>query len=137
MPGDCDVGEAFCRGVDVDMISFSGTTTVGRRIASVRGERLKKVALEIGGKGANIVFADADLEAVVEGVTADFVKRLAEMAKALQIGGANDADAQLGPMIHEQHLDKVLGYIETTKPEGATLVTGGGRPDDERLRGSQ
>lgn len=159
IPGNGDdVGETLCGHPDVDMISFTGSTTVGRRIASVCGQNLKKVALELGGKGANIVFADADLDAAVDGalaaftinqgeeccagarliidekIASEFVERLAAKAKALKLGGASDEGADIGPMIHEQHQEKVLGYIEKTKDEGATLVTGGGRPGDERLK---
>lgn len=153
-----DVGETLCQHPDVDMVSFTGSTTVGRRIASICGQTLKKVALELGGKGANVVFADADLDAAVDGALAaftinqgeeccagarllidetianEFVERLADKARAVPLGGASDPDAQIGPMIHKQHHDKVLGYIEMTKAEGAKLVTGGGRPADERLR---
>lgn len=158
LPGNGDeVGETLCQHPDVDMISFTGSTTVGRRIASVCGQNLKKVALELGGKGANIVFADADLDAAVDGalagftinqgeeccagarllidekIASEFVGRLAAKARELELGGASDANAAIGPMIHEQHHEKVIGYIEKTKSEGATLVTGGGRPGGEKL----
>lgn len=158
LPGDGEeVGETLCRHPDVDMISFTGSTAVGRRIAGICGEGLKKVALELGGKGANIVFADADLDAAVEGalaaftinqgeeccagarllidetIASDFVTRLAARARALTLGGASNAGAEIGPMIHEQHHAKVMGYIETTVAEGATLVTGGGRPRDNGM----
>ncbi len=159
LPGAGEVvGEALCLHPDVDMISFTGSTPVGRKIASLAGQSLKKVALELGGKGANIVFADADLEAAVSGALAaftinqgeeccaggrllvqdsiatDFVTKLAERAQALKLGTPDDVDAELGPMIHEQHHEKVLGYIGTAQREGATLVTGGGAPKAENLK---
>ncbi len=151
------VGEAMCRHPGIDMISFTGSTRVGKRIAGVAGESLKKVALELGGKGANIVFADADIDAALTGALAaftinqgeeccaggrllieasiadDFVARLAEMAAAMKLGPPDDEDAQLGPMIHAAHLDKVLAHVEGAKSAGARLVTGGGRPDDPAL----
>lgn len=158
LPGGGDeVGRTLCLLPDVDMISFTGSTTVGKEIAGLCGQTLKKVALELGGKGANIVFADADLDAAVDGalaaftinqgeeccagarllieksIASEFVDRLAIKAKAIKLGSCEDANADIGPMIHEQHHTKVLSYIETSKREGATLVAGGGRPDDPRL----
>ncbi|MCA2412164.1 aldehyde dehydrogenase family protein [Rhizobium leguminosarum] len=158
LPGNGDeVGRTLCLHPDIDMISFTGSTNIGKEIAGLCGQTLKKVALELGGKGANIVFADADLDAAVDGALAaftinqgeeccagarllvetsiagDFVDRLAIKARALKLGTSKDADADLGPMIHEQHHAKVLSYIETSKGEGAKLVTGGGRPGDPRL----
>ncbi|MDP9588895.1 UNVERIFIED_ORG: acyl-CoA reductase-like NAD-dependent aldehyde dehydrogenase [Shinella zoogloeoides] len=158
LPGNGDdVGRTLCLHPDIDMISFTGSTTVGKEIAALCGQTLKKVALELGGKGANIVFADADLEAAVDGALAaftinqgeeccagarllveksiadDFVQRLASKARSLKLGTSKDAEADIGPMIHEQHHAKVTSYIEASKREGATLVTGGGRPSDARL----
>lgn len=158
LPGNGgDVGRTLCLHPDIDMISFTGSTEVGKEIAGLCGQTLKKVALELGGKGANIVFADADLDAAVDGALAaftinqgeeccagarllvqksiadDFVGRLSAKARALKLGTSADDDADLGPMIHAEHHAKVLAYIETSKQEGATLVTGGGRPADPRL----
>lgn len=159
LPGTGEVvGEALCKHPGVDMISFTGSTAVGRKIASLAGQSLKKVALELGGKGANIVFADANIDAAVRGalaaftinqgeeccaggrllvhesIASDFVAKLAEKAQALKLGTPDDTDADLGPMIHEQHHQKVLGYIGTAQKEGATLVTGGGVPKTEGLQ---
>ena len=144
-----EVGAAMCEHPDVDMISFTGSTTVGRQIASVAGKNLKKVGLELGGKGANIVFADADIDAALEGalfaftanqgeeccaggrlliessIADEFVSRLAEKADAMQLGGPENPESEIGPMIHKEHLDKVLSFIECALNEGAELVTGG------------
>jgi betaine-aldehyde dehydrogenase len=153
LPGKGEVvGDAMCDCPDIDMISFTGSTRVGKLIAGKAGQNLKKVALELGGKGANIVFADADIDAALDGALAaftinqgeeccaggrlivessiadSFVERLAEKARALVLGGPEVADAHLGPMIHEAHLERVLSYIDGAKSEGATLVTGGGKP---------
>ena len=158
VPGDgVEVGETLCKHDGVSMVSFTGSTPVGRRIAALCGQSLKKVALELGGKGANIVFADADLDAALDGALAaftinqgeeccagarlliersieeEFVTRLAERAQAMKLGGADNADAELGPMIHAKHHSRVLEYIEISKREGAVLVTGGGRPDGSAL----
>lgn len=158
LPGNGgDVGRTLCLHPDINMISFTGSTEVGKEIAGLCGQTLKKVALELGGKGANIVFADADLDSAVDGalaaftinqgeeccagarllveksIAADFVDRLATKARALKLGTSEDADADLGPMIHAQHHAKVLSYIEKSKQEGAMLVTGGGRPAEPRL----
>ncbi|RWM88743.1 MAG: aldehyde dehydrogenase [Mesorhizobium sp.] len=158
VPGDgAEVGETLCRHEGVSMVSFTGSTEVGRRIAALCGESLKRVALELGGKGANIVFADADLDAALHGALAaftinqgeeccagarlliqqsvadEFVAKLAEKAKAMKLGGASTAGAELGPMIHDKHHASVLGYIEKSKEEGAVLVAGGGRPQDQSL----
>ncbi|MBO6636722.1 MAG: aldehyde dehydrogenase family protein [Roseitalea sp.] len=151
------VGDRMCRHPDIDMISFTGSTSVGRHIASVAGESLKKVALELGGKGANIVFADADLDAALEGALAAFtinqgeeccaggrllvqdtiadafVERLAAKTEQMRLGTPDDDDAELGPMIHEAHLTRVLGYIDGAKRDGAQLLAGGGRANDDRL----
>lgn len=152
------IGQGMCVHPDIDMISFTGSTAVGRKIASLAGQSLKKVALELGGKGANIVFADAHLDAAVAGalaaftinqgeeccaggrllvqdsIASEFVARLAEKAALLKLGTPDDVDADLGPMIHRQHQRKVLDYIEKAREEGATLVTGGGAPTREGLR---
>jgi betaine-aldehyde dehydrogenase len=155
--GGSEVGETLCLHPDVDMISFTGSTTVGRRIGAICGQTLKKVALELGGKGANIVFADADIDAAIDGALAaftinqgeeccagarlliersiadEFIGRLAKKARSMKLGGHQDSGAEIGPMIDERHLHRVMGFIEKTKEEGATLVTGGGRPKDSRF----
>ncbi|GLQ80816.1 sorbosone dehydrogenase [Mesorhizobium huakuii] len=159
LPGTGEVvGQSMCVHPDIDMISFTGSTAVGRKIASLAGQSLKKVALELGGKGANIVFADAQLDAAVAGalaaftinqgeeccaggrllvqdtIASEFVARLAEKAGMLKLGTPDDVDADLGPLIHQQHQRKVLDYIEKARQEGATLVTGGGAPTSVGLR---
>jgi betaine-aldehyde dehydrogenase len=145
------VGEAMCRHPGIDMISFTGSTTVGRRIAALAGETLKKVTLELGGKGANIVFADADFEAALAGALAaftinqgeeccaggrllvqesiapEFVARLSQKAAVMRMGTPDDPDAEIGPMIHEAHLDRVLGHVVGAVSEGAQLRVGGRR----------
>jgi betaine-aldehyde dehydrogenase len=133
------------------MISFTGSSRVGKLIAHHAADVVKKVALELGGKGANIVFADADLEAAVEGALAgftinqgeeccagsrllieetiaqDFLDRLVERARQVKIGLPADEATEMGALIHEQHVERVLGYVEKGRREGARLLTGGER----------
>jgi len=150
-------GRAICASPFIDMISFTGSTRVGKWLASHAGANLKKVALELGGKGANVVFADADLDAAVAGALAgftvnqgeeccaagrlfvqapiydQFIEKLAEKARNMRPGTPDDPDADIGALIHEQHLDKVLGYIADATQQGAQLVTGGSRPSGAAL----
>src|SRR5690606_13314177 len=128
-----------------------GSTAIGRRIASHAAEKLRPAALELGGKGANIIFADADLDAAVEGVVAgftinkgeeccagsrvlveasivaEFAERVARRAERVKIGAPLEEDTEMGPLISEVQLKKVLSYIESGTAEGARLVTGGQR----------
>ena len=146
-------GQPLADSHDVDMITFTGSTRTGQLIARAAVGNLKRVGLELGGKSPNIIFADADLEGAVEwamiGVFFNqgqvcsagsrilieaslkdrFVARLAERANAMTIGpGVNDPD--IGPLVSAGQLEKVLGFIERAKAEGATLVCGGQRHTD-------
>jgi betaine-aldehyde dehydrogenase len=153
------VGAAICDSPFIDMISFTGSTRVGRLIASRAMSKLKKVALELGGKGANVVFADADMEAALNGALAgftinqgeeccaagrlfieapifdEFVRRLSEKAQSMRLGTPDDPDAAIGALIHEQHHEKVLGYIAGAQAEGAKVLAGGKKPDIQALAG--
>ncbi|MCA1494743.1 aldehyde dehydrogenase [Ensifer sp. NBAIM29] len=143
------VGEALTSHPLVDMISFTGSTRVGSAIASKCGASLKHCSLELGGKSANIVFDDADLDAAVEGVfigfttnggqeccagsrillqnsIADqFVEKLRKRCAETKIGPSLDVGTELGPLIHEQQLKIVTDYIAKGVAEGASLVAGG------------
>lgn len=145
------VGEALVDHPDVQMISFTGSTSVGRKIAQRAGEQLKRVGLELGGKAANVVFADADIDAALDGtllgyilnqgeecvqgsrliveerIADEFVERLAVRSAAVRVGLPLDDATDMGALIHEQHMNKVLGYIEKGKREGAQLAFGGER----------
>lgn len=145
-----EVGNEFSENLDVDMITFTGSTKTGQAIAKNAVGNLKKVGLELGGKSPNIIFADADLEGAVEwamiGIFFNagqvcsagsriiieesfkdvFVKRLIERANAITIGpGMENPD--MGAIITKEQMNKILSYIETAKEEGATLVCGGAR----------
>ncbi|TQJ23124.1 aldehyde dehydrogenase (NAD+) [Micromonospora sp. A202] len=143
------VGEAISAHPDIDMISFTGSTRAGQRISSVAAATVKRVALELGGKGANIILDDADLPAAVErGLMMAFsnggqvcgawprmlvpasrqdevVALAVEAAKQYTVGDPNDGATRIGPMASEAHRQKVVGYIERGSADGARLVFGG------------
>jgi aldehyde dehydrogenase (NAD+) len=143
---------------DVDVVSFTGSTAVGRWIARTAGERLAKVCLELGGKNPLIVCDDADLEAaanaaalsafsnagqrcaagsrllVFEDVYDDFKRLMLERAAAQRVGPGDEHD--YGPVINQGQLDNMLAAVETARERGATILTGGERlTDDEHARG--
>ena len=147
-----DVGEALVVHPDVDMISFTGSTRAGRRIAELGGTQIKRVALELGGKSANVILDDADLEkAVADGVgkcylnsgqTCSALTRMlvpaGKLAQAEQIAAAtaaafvpgdpNEKGTTLGPLVSANQLTRVRDYIQKGIDEGAKLVTGGAEP---------
>ncbi|MEW6748386.1 MAG: aldehyde dehydrogenase family protein [Candidatus Micrarchaeota archaeon] len=146
-----EAGEALVNHPGVSMISFTGSSEVGRKIAATCGQRLAKVSLELGGKNAAIVMDDSDLDLAVDCVrrgafsvagercTAtsraivhkdvhdEFVKRLLEGAKKMKVGPGHNEDTEICPIINQKQLDNVLSYVEIGKKEGATLLLGGGR----------
>jgi betaine-aldehyde dehydrogenase len=147
-----EVGEHLVIHPDVDKIAFTGSTAAGRRIASLCGERLRPVTLELGGKSAAIVCDDADLAVTIPGLVAasttvsgqacvsqtrvlvsrrryaEVVDGLAESYRNLKVGDPLEDDTAIGPMVAERQRSRVEGYIEIGKREGARLVVGGGRP---------
>ena len=148
------VGEAIVAHPAVDMVSFTGSLAAGRRIASVAGDGIKKVTLELGGKSAFVVLDDAPFDKAIpagvnncmqnSGQTCSAWTRMlvprarhdeaVEMAKAqlakLTLGDPFDKNTRLGPLSSANQRDTVLGYIERGKKEGAALVAGGGRPSN-------
>ena len=150
--GHGDIGEALVNHPDVDKIAFTGSTAVGKRIAEKAGSRLIRTTLELGGKSANIVFPDTDLEEAANGIMAgifaaagqtclagsralihrSIYEPLAELlvakAQAVKLGDPNDMDTEMGPVACERQFDKVMEYIEIALAEGATLLTGGKKP---------
>ncbi len=147
------VGEASVDSPDVDMVSFTGSTQVGRAIGAVAGGSMKRVLMELGGKGAAILFDDADVKAAIGAIGTTFsfysgqictaptrvyvhrsvldqvVEGLAAYAKALKVGDPTAPDTVVGPVISAAHRDRVESYISAGREEGATLVAGGERPD--------
>ncbi len=148
-----EVGQASVDAPEVDMVSFTGSTQVGRAIGSVAGGQMKRVLMELGGKGAAIVFDDANLQAAIGAIGTTFsfysgqictaptrvyahrsvydkvVGGLEQYAKALKVGDPTAPDTVVGPVISEAHRDRIESYIENGKSQGATLVAGGERPD--------
>ncbi|MFI9767059.1 aldehyde dehydrogenase family protein [Streptomyces sp. NPDC052415] len=151
-----EVGEAVVASEDVDMVSFTGSTPVGRRIAEVCGRGMKRQLMELGGKGAAVVFDDADLGSAVAGIGTTFsfysgqictaptrvlaqrgvydrlVEQLAAYARRLKVGDPGEPDTVVGPVISAAHRERVEAYVETGRKEGAVVVTGGERPLLER-----
>lgn len=142
------VGAELAENKDVDMVTFTGSTKVGQSIMRAAASNVKKIGLELGGKSPNVIFADADLEGAVEwamigiffnqgqvcsagsriiieeSIKDQFVARLKERAEKMTIGPGID-NPDLGPLVSEKQLQRVLDYIEIGQKEGATLVTGG------------
>lgn len=141
----------------VDMVSFTGGLVTGRRIMAAAAPTVKKIALELGGKNPNVVFADADYEAAVDyALTAvflhsgqvcsagarllvedslhdRFVDDVVTRARAIPLGGPFDERARTGPLISAAHREKVEAYVDAGLAEGAVLRCGGARPDDPAL----
>ena len=134
---------------DVDLVSFTGGTSTGEKVAASAAPAFKKLSLELGGKNASIVFADCDMASTVAGVVragflnqgqvclcgsrvlvedsvyVEFRDRFVDAVEAMRIGDPSDESTDLGALISEDHLAKVQGYVELAKQEGGTLLTGG------------
>ncbi|WP_260639267.1 aldehyde dehydrogenase family protein [Streptomyces angustmyceticus] len=147
-----EVGEAAVDAPDVDMVSFTGSTAVGQRIAEVCGRGMKRQLMELGGKGAAVVFDDADLDAAVAGIGTTYsfysgqictaptrvivqrgvyealVARLTRYIGQLTIGDPRARGTVVGPVISAAHRDRVESYVELGRKEGARVVAGGTRP---------
>jgi aldehyde dehydrogenase (NAD+) len=154
-----EVGEQLVRHPLVDMVTFTGSTAVGRHISAITAETITRVALELGGKSANVILPDADLEkAVADGVGKCFlnsgqtcsaltrmlvpraqIDTAAQIAAAVSerftVGDPREPGTALGPLVSAQQRDRVRGYIETGAQEGGTLVTGGPDAPDGLGRG--
>ncbi len=151
-----DAGAALAGHAGVDKVGFTGSTETGRRIVEGSVGNLKKVSLELGGKAANILFADADLDKAIAGsfwalfgnngqsctagarlfvhrsIKDQVVERLGQMANALSVGPGMDANPHdLGPVISRPQMDKVLGYIAAGQAQGAEVVAGGAQHGED------
>jgi aldehyde dehydrogenase (NAD+) len=144
-------GAALADHPDVDKVTFTGSPGVGREIMRGAAGNLKRVTLELGGKSANIIFPDANLDAAVKaaasgiffnsgqvcsagsrilahvGVYDEVVARLAARAKSMRLGDPQDVSTSMGPLVSEMQMKRVLDYIEIGKREGAKVAAGGGR----------
>ena len=151
--GHGDAGAALTAHPDVDKVAFTGSTEVGKKIVGAAAENLKKVSLELGGKSPNIVFADANIDAAVDGalmgftlnsgqacesgtrvfVHADvydrFNEALAAKMRQMSIGPGTE-DAAITPLVSQEQLDRVMGFVEEGKRDGAVALTGGQRHGD-------
>ena len=141
----------------IDKIAFTGSTGVGRRIVEASAGNLKRVQLELGGKGANIVFDDADLVAAVggsafaifhnqgqaciagsrlllhEAIADEFLDRFLALARSIRVGDPLDPATEMGPLTSAEHRDRVLSYVKVTLDEGGEVITGGNAPADPAL----
>ena len=148
-----EVGEALVTDARIKAVSFTGSTAVGRRIASLAAPLLKKVSLELGGKNPTLVFADSDwrehLDVLVrsafqnsgqiclcgsrmlveQSIHAEFRDALVERAIALRVGDPIDEDNQLGPLVSQAHFDKVVAALERARAEGGQVLCGGAALD--------
>ena len=150
--GGNPVGTALCGHPQVDKVSFTGSTEVGREVQQLAAATIKRVTLELGGKSPNVVLADADLDMAVDGaifaaffnagqaceagtrllldasIHDAFLERLRERMKLVRVGDTQDFETTMGPVISEGQRAKIEGYIESAHKEGARLLCGGGRP---------
>ena len=157
--GDHRTGEALVAHPKVAKVSLTGEVGTGKLVMANAAGTLKNVTLELGGKSPLIIFDDADIDNAVsaalmanfytqgeicsngtrvfvhEEIHDEFIDRLVTRTSKMKIGDPMDPETHVGALISKQHLDKVLAYIEAGKEAGARVVIGGGRPDDENLRG--
>ena len=148
--------EALIASPDVDMISFTGSTQVGIKIGEIAARGMKRTLMELGGKGASVVFDSADLDAAAMGTASTFafhagqictaptrliaqrkvydqmVEKLAGIAKVLKVGDPLSSDTVVGPVITGAHRQRVESYIASGKDEGGTIVAGGERPSFDK-----
>ena len=150
-------GQYLAEHPQVAKIAFTGSTATGRKIVQASAGNLKKVQLELGGKGANIVFADADIPAAVNGsawaifhnqgqaciagarlvlherIADEFLRRFIALAESIRLGNPFDPATEMGPLTSSQHRDRVLKYVSIAKEEGGEVLTGGRAPRDPAL----
>jgi betaine-aldehyde dehydrogenase len=155
-PG-ASVGAELSESEDVDLISFTGGIETGQRVMRAAAGNVKKIALELGGKNPNIVFADADFDVALDyallavflhagqvcsagarllveaSLHDEFVEALVERARRVRLGDGRDPVTESGPLISAEHRDKVEAHVARALEEGATLRCGGKRPDDPAL----
>ncbi|MFZ0619694.1 MAG: aldehyde dehydrogenase family protein, partial [Candidatus Acidiferrales bacterium] len=148
-------GAALAAHEDVDKVAFTGSTEVGRLIIHAAAGNLKKVSLELGGKSPNVVLNDADLDRTIagaasaiffnhgqcccagsrlyieQGVFDKVVEGVAKAADKIKVGSGLDPATEMGPLVSEEQLNRVCGYLESGKEEGAKAVAGGARVGDK------
>jgi aldehyde dehydrogenase (NAD+) len=150
-------GQHLAEHPGVAKIAFTGSTATGRRIVEASAGNLKRVQLELGGKGANVVFADANLDAARNGsafaifhnqgqaciagsrlvlhqdIADEFLDGFLDLARSIRLGNPLDPDTEMGPLTSPMHRDRVLSYVKVAVDEGAEILTGGKAPDAPEL----
>ena len=145
-------GQYIAEHADIAKVAFTGSTATGRRIVAASAGNLKKVQLELGGKGANIVFDDANLAAAINGsawaifhnqgqaciagsrlmlherIADEFLEKFAALAKSIRLGNPLDAATEMGPLTSALHRDRVLGYVGVAREQGGEIIAGGKAP---------
>ena len=148
-------GAALAAHSDVDKVAFTGSTEVGKLIVQAAAGNLKKVSLELGGKSPNVIFADAELDSAIPGAASaiffnqgqcccagsrlyveekafdQVVEGVAQRAEKLQVGPGMESDSDMGPLVSEEQLNRVCGYLESGLSQGAKALTGGSRHGDK------
>jgi aminomuconate-semialdehyde/2-hydroxymuconate-6-semialdehyde dehydrogenase len=151
--GPDSAGSALTEHPDVDAISFTGETTTGKVIMRAASETLKKLSYELGGKNPNIIFADVDVDEVIETtlkssfinqgevclcgsriyverpIYDEFLKKFVNKAKELKVGDPLDPSSRVGALVSEEHYERVKSYVELAKEEGGKILIGGKRPE--------
>ncbi|KMT52988.1 aldehyde dehydrogenase family protein [Pseudomonas fildesensis] len=150
-------GQRLAEHPDVGKIAFTGSTATGRRIVEASQGNLKRVQLELGGKGANIVFEDANLDAAVNGaawaifhnqgqaciagsrlllqdsIADEFLERFITLARSIRLGDPQDTNTEMGPLTSALHRDRVLSFVDIARQQGGRVLTGGKAPSDPAL----
>ena len=150
-------GQRLAEHPDVDKIAFTGSTATGRRIVQASAGNLKRVQLELGGKGANIVFDDADLDAAVtgaafaifhnqgqaciagsrlllqQGIAERFIEQFLALARSIRVGDPTDPATEMGPLTSKHHQERVLAYCSVAQEQGGEILLGGSIPDAPSL----
>lgn len=152
------VGAELSTNLDVDLISFTGGLETGKKVMQAASVNVKNLALELGGKNPNIIFADADFDVAIDQamnavffhagqicsagtrllvedrIHDQFVEALVDRVNNIKLGSGFDEATQMGPLISAEHLNKVINYVEAGIAEGAVVATGGARPTDPALQ---
>ncbi len=150
-------GQTIAEHEGIAKVAFTGSTATGRRVVQASAGNLKKVQLELGGKGANIVFDDANLAAAVNGsawaifhnqgqaciagsrlvlherIADAFLEKFIALARSIKLGNPLDATTEMGPLTSRQHRDRVLGYVDVARDQGGQVLCGGKPPADPSL----
>ncbi|MFA5287519.1 MAG: aldehyde dehydrogenase family protein [Candidatus Omnitrophota bacterium] len=156
--GGSKIGEKLCSDRRIDMVSFTGSNEVGKEILRYSSLNVKKLIMELGGKSASLIFADVDLDTVVnsslcsiflnqgqmctamsrifvqDGLYKEFEVSFIEKAKRIKLGVADNHETQMGPLITDSQRKKVIAYLEKAKREGAKILCGGNIPESPELK---